>query len=434
MPGNQSTPVSTSNTSAETSASSTEVAVVSASSSLSALASLEPSPAFFKGVATHVVENIINCLPTYDKGFRAFFRVIAATKVDDSYESARQGVVNGMQAQFLHDVADAEMKSVEAILKLAMVNKLMFRKLITTSKNIIQKNGLIVKGSALEIALKCWDWSSCEGGQEEMAEMLMRYMRMLPEGEALIQNSFTKLFPGGNEVHQEDQAKRANEFAESILEPLAKTLKGASDEDIALVYAITGVDDNKVDEYINKNLLENKLWQALMLHFDAIKDFMTEDNVYNPYYLQKAFEIVGIKYENGDWANLSKGNDRLALLTIHGVGGVQACSPTIVGMLFARGGIIDFYDLDESKRKQFKVDRNSEFKSGGGDVFARSVDGVLLVSNKFWLGVARRAQGAPSMGLLLWRCMESICQTKKCLIEESDYEKRLFKETVVVRN
>ncbi len=380
----------------------------------SAPTSSEPRPALFQGVATHAVENIMSCLPGHDKGIRAFFRVIAATKADDSYESVRQGVVNGMQAQFLHDVADAEMKSAEAILKLVMVNQPMLKTLLTTSKNIIQKNGLIVTGTALEIALKCWDWSSCRGGQEEMAEMLMRYMRMLPEGEELIQTTFKKLFPNGNEVHQENQTKRADEFAQSIFEPLAKTLLGASDEDIELVYAITDKEGSEVDDYINTILSKNKLWQAMMEHFDALRDFMTQDTVYNPHYLIKAFGIVNKKYETEKWGNLSKGFDRLTLLTIHGVGGIQASSPTIIGMLFARRGIWEFYA--KAPRKQFKVDRDCKFtygsmdlfyQYGSGDVFAQSGGGVLMCSKMFWAW-PRPCRGARSGTCTHWDFAHSL--------------------------
>ncbi len=79
----------------------------------------------------------------------------------------------------------------------------MLRQLLTINKSISQKNGLIVTGTALEIAFKCWDWSSVN--QEEMVEMLMRYMRMLPGGEEIIQNTIKKLFPNGKDSHFEAQ-------------------------------------------------------------------------------------------------------------------------------------------------------------------------------------------------------------------------------------
>ncbi len=430
LPQAVNTAESASNSNSEVSTNSKAVTVVSAASSTKAGPAFDPSQSDFWYTHTLLSLLIFNALPTeaeeeqarknqpqkkwnpYSR--RAFFRVFTTTN-KEGFEPVRQGVLNGMQEQFLKNVADAEMKSAEAILKLAMVNEFLLRKLLTTKKTIIQKNGIPVTGTALEIAYQCWDWSSCEGGQEEMAEMLMRTMRLLPDGEKPIQTTFTKLFPNGHKVHQEEQINRADEFAQSILEPLAETIRTASDADIQLVYALTAKQDNEVDSYIENTLANNPFWKKLMVHHEAIKEFMIKDNVYNPLYLEKAFEIVKRKYEKENWwRTLSKG--LLTLLTIHGVGGIQACSPTIVGMLFARGGIWDFDDLKEAPRKAFKVDRDCKFDSGGGDVFARSGGGVLLCSKKFWARWRRAELGwvVTSSGFL-----KSICQTKTQHLEAS---------------
>ncbi len=243
-----------------------------------------------------------------------------------------------------------------------------------------------------------------------MAEMLMRFMRMLeeepatnnvpslPSGEELIKVTVQKLFPRGIQVHQEDQIKRADEFAQSILEPLAESIRAASDADIQLVYALTVKQANEVDSYIENTLANNSFWKKLMAYHKAIKEFMIKDIVYNPCYLLKAFEIVDKKKEKENWNNLSKGYFRSSLLTLHGVGGIQACSPTIVGMLFARGGIFDYYDM-KYDRKKFKVERDCKFVHGSGDVFAQSGGGVLLVSKKFWAaGVECRGPGGRARG------------------------------------
>ncbi len=79
MPGNQSAPEVVSS---QSSSGSNAVSLVSGSGNLSAPASLQPtSPAFFKGVATLAVENIIRFLPVVDKGYRGFFRAFATTTI-----------------------------------------------------------------------------------------------------------------------------------------------------------------------------------------------------------------------------------------------------------------------------------------------------------------------------------------------------------------
>ncbi len=397
----------------------------------------QPHPdnlSFFHGIPKELLQEIFALLPCSES--RALSLAFSTTK-DEELCFARTIAKENLsklliEHEFLKAVADAEVQKAEDILKYVKLDKPMLRQLLTRDGEYMQKCDLLVKGNALEIAIKCWDWSC--SGQEEMAEMLMRYMRMLeeapptanvkrlPSGEELIKATMQKLFPKGIAAHQKAQELRAEKFTQTILEPLAETIEKASAHDFRLVYAITEKEDNEVDDYIANTLANNRLWHALLSHHEAVKIFMKKDVTFNPNYFQKAFELIDRKYNTENdlhHLDLREGWDRLGLLSIHAVGGIQACSPTIVGMLFARNIIRGFYNINEARRATLKVVRDCEFMYGVGDAFGRSRLNLLLVGKKYWAATYQNTLVPEWSDDSYFRCFEFFYQAKTRSLESS---------------
>ena len=127
--------------------------------------------------------------------------------------------------KFLQDVVDGKKEEAEKILK---DNPEMQQMLLTSQAKVKDYAGRKIKGTALAIALGAKDVSI--GEHEEMAEMITRYLKGLPEGEAEIAKQKAAQFPAGWEQQEEARREADSAALKNVFEKIKlSTNEAASD-------------------------------------------------------------------------------------------------------------------------------------------------------------------------------------------------------------
>ena len=170
---------------------------------------------------------------------------------------------------FLHAVVNANQKKAEAILS---DYPHLLSQLLQQQGQVTDYPGHTIYGSVLQIALGAED-VKYHDDEECMAEMLMRYIRTLPNGETIIEKQIAEQFPEGWEEKEKARAERDSAALNKVVTALENA---AADDDCAA--EISAFKQYLDDENKNSGVIKTGKHFNMQLLIDALNLYVQKFN------------------------------------------------------------------------------------------------------------------------------------------------------------
>jgi hypothetical protein len=300
-----------------------------------------------------------------------------------------------------------------------------------------------IEGTAFQLALGAEDVKLHED-EECMAEMLARYIRMLPGGEVILKNQYQEQFPEGWEAVEADRVKQDSEALQSLLDVIkaiteaeCATINATYDKIQALLKSdhaeegCTKVELNQLKAAILQSTPGNfdNTFKALISYLDS-HNLIQTDAIYiegfkalyqfrhylecttqsvikhgkhfNTQLLAQAFKAYDDNYVafGNQW---DSGKNLLCWRKV--IGYTQRFLPTCYAQAFSR----NLYDLVERGKK---LERSLDFSYGGGSFFSLGGRVVALLGYDFAVSGAPLRAGACAGRFRSWPFLQSLCREK----------------------
>lgn len=121
--------------------------------------------------------------------------------------------------------------------KMLVNNPQILRTLLTQKAEVIDYSGRKILGTALQIAMGAKD-VRYHDDEERMVEMLEKYYRKLPDGEAVMAAQIAGQFPEGFEKQEEERRKRDSEALDKVLHAIT-------------TYSLYAAFDDAIEDFID---------------------------------------------------------------------------------------------------------------------------------------------------------------------------------------
>jgi len=206
-------------------------------------------------------------------------------------------------------------------------------------------------------------------GDVEMCQMMEPYIDQLKNGREVRQIQFREIFPQGLEESVRSQKLAASAFD---FRPIVNAITSATDLDVKAV--------------LEKRDNGSVLCETLDIFRKAFKQCVTDELVYNPYYLLRVFEIYD---EQSDiW-----GGDKRHLFWRNVIGFVERFMPVCYAQAFARG---IYYIVEED----VALARSLNLRFGGESLYPLNFDFPIGLGFDYALGLTDGALLQPQFAPL----------------------------------
>ena len=261
-------------------------------------------------------------------------------------------------------------------------------------KMMLEKNAgyLLYRGTASDFSGRKYDnltpfQAALITGDIEMAEMMKPFFDHLLNGEAEMQRQFSEIFPKGVEEHEKLQKQHAFNFS-------------------IIFAAIRSANKTDIDAALNKQNNGSALCRTLEAFRDEFTGISSNEKIFNPYHLLKAFEVYNALCEQCD-ANRTIGSakqyyKKRDLFWCQIIGFCQRFMPACYAQAYVQG-LYCLVKLAEAFKRDLKLsyDRGAYFplavdhsglgfdvaiSDGGGSACRQTPLGLLL--ERQFLGVA----------------------------------------------
>ena len=291
-------------------------------------------------------------------------------------------LANPEVVRFLQHVIYGEQAEAEAMLNEHEHNPCMLEKLLTAEATVTDYSRRRICGTAFRMALGAVD-VRYHDDEECMVEMLQKWMRKLPDGEALMTTQIVEQFPKG---YEEQERKRIADDEAAVIKVFDAIGRSANDAEC----------EAALQEF--ENYLKPKGVMRTGKHF-------------NEKLQEKAYELYDERYEEfGNRWDSPK--NLLAWRRVNG--GIQKCYTACLAQAASQG---IYYIVDNGGDPLEKLQRGLELRNDRG-IYFYPLDKNPASRLGFHYAIPHAARaGAALCGLRGWRAFFSkLCQTKNTRI------------------
>lgn len=295
-------------------------------------------------------------------------------QIERSTVSTREGFFkksSPLAIQLVQLIVYGDLRKSEALLQAAQANPSLLETLLTEKVTVIDYSRRKVKQkTAFQAALCAMD--------DELCAMLAKYM---PKEEMTRQ--YQEIFPEGHETYY--KAQTPFDFSQ-------------------IVQIITQSNNRDVEKALSLELPNDTvLWGNLERFRADFTKHSSQETVFNPQHLIKAFELYGSQF--GDWSWFKRD-----LFWRQVVGFVERFLPANSAMDFAQG----LYNRVENKEEP---SRSFNFRYGGGAIFPLSFDSFSGLGYECGAGCgARQTREVARGGAAVF--FQNLCRAKTAILGE----------------
>ncbi len=270
--------------------------------------------------------------------------------------------------------------------------------LLDASAIVTDLSGKKIKNlTPLQAAICAWDVEMVQMINEVLHHTLQIGIGLSFEPEIEMQRQFKIIYPNGVDSEETAQMAKAQEFTSSTLNTIFSAINTATVAQVK--YELDTPGQNKPDSQLNA---------ALHTFRAQFATTANSEQIFNPFYLQKAFEFYDEKFDNFR-GNAVVQRNRRSIFWCQIIGYIQRHLPACLQQAFRQG----IYGIVENKEK---LNRNFKFKYAGAYSMRRIAQDLNNLGYKGGWGFEGRG-GPDSDGWFASGPFQNLLRTKKSGLE-----------------